>query len=308
MDVGVGLWALRSTATEPANHVTLYRDLQDDARLAEDLGLHSVWLSEHHFWYDGWCPAPLVAAGAVLGATTRLHVGTGVMLLPLHDPTRVAAAGTALERMGPHRTHLGMGLGYRDAEYDGFGISRTRRGRLADAAFDHLAGAWRHQGPEILVGGISEASLRRAADRRLGLFLPTSISRTNLERAIDAVRERNDHARVGILKNAWVTDGTAAAEQAARAVIRSRAREYGGAWWLLGGSLGFAVPDMLEAQMERNTQSAFVGPPDAVAAELRELDGLGIDLVVLHIHGEETRPAHREAMERLAHDVLPNLA
>src|SRR5207249_1889740 len=159
-------------------------DLQDDARLAERLGLHSVWLSEHHFWYDGWCPAPLVAAGAVLGATDRLHVGTGVMLLPLREPAQVAAAGTALERLGPGRTHLGMGLGYRDAEYDGFGISRTVRGRRADAALDHLATAWRDCGPEVLLGGISERALRRAAHRGLGLFLPSSMTRAQVERAI----------------------------------------------------------------------------------------------------------------------------
>ena len=46
----------------------LYQLLQQDASLAEALGFHSLWLAEHHFWYDGWCPAPVAAAAAVLGA------------------------------------------------------------------------------------------------------------------------------------------------------------------------------------------------------------------------------------------------
>ena len=48
MDVGVELWCLRSTAAAPASHPMLYRELVEDARLAEELGLHSLWLAEHH--------------------------------------------------------------------------------------------------------------------------------------------------------------------------------------------------------------------------------------------------------------------
>ena len=52
--------------------------------------------AEHRLWYDGWCPQPLVAAAAVAGATERLRVGTAMLLLPQHDPHRIAAAARDL--------------------------------------------------------------------------------------------------------------------------------------------------------------------------------------------------------------------
>lgn len=310
MDVGVGLWALRSTAAEPANHAALYADLQDDAVLAEELGLHSVWLSEHHFWYDGWCPSLPVAAAAVLGATSRLHVGTGVMLLPLHDPDRLARAGLTLEALAPGRTHFGVGLGYRDVECDGLGVSRRQRGRRAGAALDVLMDAWAAGGPELLVGGIAEPSLRRGAERGLGFFLPSSMTDNQTRRVLERARAAapGPLGRIGLLKNAVITDGSARAADQAQALLCARAREYGGSWWRLGDELGFAAPDLLDEQMARNAETAIIGPPEVVAEALRGFEEAGVDLVVLHVHDEGTRPGHREAMQRIAADVLPVIA
>src|ERR1700733_3287964 len=115
MKVGLGLWTMRSTAAFPASWPTLYEQLRADARLAESLGFHSLWIAEHHFWYDGWTPAPLVA-GAGAPAAATLHVGTGVPLLPLRDPTRVAAQLAFLDRLSGGRFEHGVGIGYRASE------------------------------------------------------------------------------------------------------------------------------------------------------------------------------------------------
>lgn len=313
MDVGVGLWCMRSTAYAPASPATLYRELVDDALLAQELGLHSLWLSEHHGWYDGWCPSLLVAAGAVLGATADLHVGTGVFLLPLHDPARVAAAGHALHDLAPGRTELGIGLGYRDAEFDAIGISRTHRGRRADAALDLLIGEWADGGPRIWVGGISDHALNRAADRGLSLFLPSSMRPDRLREVIERAREATAARgttieRIGVIKDAWITDGTAVRERSARAGIGHHVREYGGAWWLLQGRLGFDVPELLDRQVQRSEDAAWVGPPEAIAADLRGLEELGVDLVVLQVANDFTRGGHRQNMTRIATEVVPALA
>jgi alkanesulfonate monooxygenase SsuD/methylene tetrahydromethanopterin reductase-like flavin-dependent oxidoreductase (luciferase family) len=304
---------MRSTAAAPASLPVLHRELQDDARLAEELGFHSLWLSEHHFWYDGWCPSLLVAGAAVLGATQRLHVGTGVFLLPLHEPERLAAAGLALERLAPGRFELGLGLGYREPELDAFGVSRTQRGRRADRALDLLADAWGDGGPAIWLGGIADKSLRRAAERGLSLFLPSSMRLDQLREVVARARAAAGEAgvalgRVGVLKNAWVTDGGAAEERRMRDAIARGGREYGGSWWMLRGRLGFDVPELLAEQMERAGETALVGTPDAVAAGIRELEEVGVDLVALHVAADFTRPAYRDAMHRIAADVLPQLA
>jgi alkanesulfonate monooxygenase SsuD/methylene tetrahydromethanopterin reductase-like flavin-dependent oxidoreductase (luciferase family) len=288
---------MRTTAAAPASLPVLYRELQADAVLAEELGFHSLWLSEHHFWYDGWCPSLLVAGASVLGATHALHLGTGVLLLPLHDPHRLAAAGLALEEIAPGRCDLGVGLGYREPELDGL---------------DELTGAWADGGPSLWIGGIAERSLSRAATRGLSLFLPSSMRLDQLRDVIERARAAASDAgmpigRIGVRKNAWVTDGSDAAAQRFRDQTAANIREYAGSWWMLKGSLGFDVPDLLDRQMERAAETVVVGPPEHVAESLAELAGIGVDLVVLHVSADYTRPAYREAMHTLAADVLPLL-
>ena len=313
MDVGVGLWCLRSTAAVPASHALLYRELVEDARLAEELGLHSLWLAEHHVWYDGWCPSLLVAGAAVLGATTRLHVGTGAFLLPLHDPLRIAAAGRTLEQLAPGRTELGVGLGYRDDEFAAVGLSRATRGARASEALRILTRAWADGGPRIWIGGIAERSLGRAAEHGLSLLLPSSMRLAQLREVIARAREaaaRHDNRieRVGMVKDAWITDGSAAAERRMRDAIGRFTGEYGGAWWLLKGHRGFDAPELLTRQLERSAETATVGPPEAIASDLRELAEIGIDLVVLKVANDFTRPEHRENMRRIAAELVPALA
>ena len=66
MDMGIGLWCLQSTATNPRSFGQAYQELVEDARMAEDNGIRSLWLSEHHAYYDGYCPALMPAAAAAL--------------------------------------------------------------------------------------------------------------------------------------------------------------------------------------------------------------------------------------------------
>jgi alkanesulfonate monooxygenase SsuD/methylene tetrahydromethanopterin reductase-like flavin-dependent oxidoreductase (luciferase family) len=312
LDVGVGLWSMRATAAAPASLPVLYRELQEDARLAEELGLHSLWLSEHHFWYDGWCPSLLVAGASALGATSTLHVGTGVFLLPLHEPDRLVATGLALEQLAPGRFELGVGIGYREPEIDGLGISRRDRGRRVDHALESFGTSWADGGPRVWIGGIAERSLARAATRGLSLFLPSSMRLSQLSEVIERAREGAAAAgiplgRIGVLKNAWVTDGSPAAARQMNDAITTNTREYAGSWWMLQGQLGFTVPELLDKQMSRAEETAIVGPPEHVAESLRELAGIGVDLVVLHVSADFTRPAYRENMRAIATDVLPLL-
>jgi len=304
---------MRAPERAPAHHAELYAQLVDDARTAERLGFHSLWLSEHHNWYDGWCPALLVAGAAVLAATTTLHVGTGVLLLPLHDPERIARAGSTLERLAPGRTELGVGLGYREPELDALGLSRRRRGARMDRALDVLAQEWAGGGPQIWIGGIAERSLERAARRGLSLFLPSSMRPAQLARVLDGARQAAaghgvELGRVGVLKQAWLTDGSAAEERRARSAIAQDIGEYGGAWWRLGGQRGFAAPELLGAQMRRSASTAAVGPAEAIVEELAAIEALGVDLVVLQLADHDSPAAYRENLQQIAADVVPQLA
>ena len=97
--IGLSLWTMQSTAARPGLWRALYRRLGEDARLAEELGFHAVWLGEHRVWYDGWCPAPLQALAHVAGSTSTIHLGTAMYLVPQHDPVAAARSIATLDHL-----------------------------------------------------------------------------------------------------------------------------------------------------------------------------------------------------------------
>src|SRR4029078_8091827 len=68
----------------------VYADYSSDAVLAEELGFGSTWYGEHHFRECQWTGSPMLVASAVAARTERIRIGTAVVLLPFHDPIRVA--------------------------------------------------------------------------------------------------------------------------------------------------------------------------------------------------------------------------
>src|ERR1700752_2574869 len=88
---GVGLFSLQNTAMLPTHWARQYRDLREYAVRMEELGDDELWFSEHHFFYDRYCPALMPAAASVLSVTSRLRVGTGMLLGPMQEPHRLAA-------------------------------------------------------------------------------------------------------------------------------------------------------------------------------------------------------------------------
>src|SRR5579885_2860912 len=146
MKFGVGYYSLQSPPHNPVSHQQLYSEMLDQIGVAEELGFESAWLTEHHFLSDGYCPSLLVTAAAIAARTRRIRIGTGVLLLPLHNPIRVAEDAAVVDIISGGRLILGLGLGYRQEEFDGFGVSlRDRKGRMDEALrFYRGAGGMSH--------------------------------------------------------------------------------------------------------------------------------------------------------------------
>lgn len=89
---------------------------------AETLGFDSVWPAEHHFTEYGYCASPQISLAAVAARTKRIRLGTGVVVLPFHNPVRVAEDFAFLDLMSDGRVDLGIGRGYQPIEYKGFGL------------------------------------------------------------------------------------------------------------------------------------------------------------------------------------------
>jgi alkanesulfonate monooxygenase SsuD/methylene tetrahydromethanopterin reductase-like flavin-dependent oxidoreductase (luciferase family) len=309
MRVGVGLWTLQSTQSAPANLARSYLDLPAHARRVEQLGFDSLWMAEHRFWYDGWCPQPLVAIAAAGAATTRLRFGTAMLLLPQHDPRRFRTLATTVATALGGRLELGVGLGHRDAEFDGLGLRRDRRGSLMTAALDELLAD--ESCPPVWIGGMAPAALERGAARGTGFVLPQTLYPDEITAhattiAGYAAAAGRAPGPIGMVKDCWVTVPGGADPEQIKGRIRRHYREEAGSWWVLkGDSTGFQRPDLLERQLQRIFDTALIGPVDDVVDQLDQLRSAGVDLVTLRFWFDVTAGDEAWAsMERLAEHAL----
>jgi alkanesulfonate monooxygenase SsuD/methylene tetrahydromethanopterin reductase-like flavin-dependent oxidoreductase (luciferase family) len=217
--VRFGLWYdFRNPASGDTSFTDLYRETLEQIAWAERLGFDSVWLTEHHFTDDGYTPSPLVLAGAIAARTERIQIGTNLMLLPLHDPVRLAEDAATVSLASGGRFSLGVGLGYRELEFDAFHRSLRNRPSLLEEGVEVIRRAWsgrplsfagrRFQAPDVvvtpqpeqplplLVGGMVQPAIERVARVGDG-FLSTQNAHHDLY--LDAHRVRHgdlDAARI----------------------------------------------------------------------------------------------------------------
>jgi len=159
-----------------------YRIGLDMAQWADANGFAECMLSEHHGTDDGYLPSPLVYAAAVAARTRNLRIRISALVLPLHDPLRIAEDAAVLDLVSEGRLDLVVVAGFRATEYAMFDRSLAGRGKVLEAGIDVLRKAWSGElfeyrgrsiritptprqfpGPAILLGGSTVAAARRAA-------------------------------------------------------------------------------------------------------------------------------------------------
>ena len=224
MKFGLGLISLQTHDEVKATHKDLYAQNIDYVKLAESLRFHSAWISEHHFLPDGYNPSSLVVAAALASATEKIRIGTAALLLPLHNPVRIAEDAAVVDNISNGRLDLGVAIGYRKEEYDGFGIPISQRPSRIEEGIEVLKEAW-SEGPfsyqgkryqfenidvtpkpvqqpiPLYMGAFEEPAIRRAG--RLGMPLLIGPGRT-MDMAAYTLDMYNDEARQAGLDPAGV--------------------------------------------------------------------------------------------------------
>jgi probable F420-dependent oxidoreductase len=192
-----GLWYdFRNPAQWRKPYDKLYAATLEQIAWAESLGYDDIWLSEHHFIDDGYSPALLPIAAAVAARTRRARIATGVMLMPFHNPVRLAEDAATVDIISGGRFELGVGVGYKVEEFESFAIPYNERGGRTNEGLEIIRRLWEGETltfkgkhyevnrarlspepiqkprPPIWVGGFTPAAMRRVARYGDGFMAP----------------------------------------------------------------------------------------------------------------------------------------
>ncbi|HEV8297242.1 MAG TPA: LLM class flavin-dependent oxidoreductase [Acidimicrobiales bacterium] len=178
---------------EPKEMSARYKAGLDMAEFADQHGFMAVTHEEHHGADNGWSPSPLVTAGAVFGRTRNVAVSVSALLVPLHDPLRIAEDIAVLDLLSGGRLSVIGGIGYRPQEYAAHGKDWASRGALMDEAVATMLKAWtgepfEYRGTTVrvtpkpvsspmpfMLGGTSKPAVRRAVRFGLPIFFAAPV-------------------------------------------------------------------------------------------------------------------------------------
>ena len=182
----IGLHYSFQVAPGEASQKVIREGLEDIA-WADVNGFSSAMFASHHFMEDCWNPRPIQLATAAAAITKNMRVGTDIIILPLHHPVAVAEEAAMADIISGGRFILGVGLGWKENEYAGFGVPYKQRAKIYQRSVEHIQrllrgetvsdtdGHYRFENAQVRpqpvnpngvtfwMGGLQEAALKRIA-------------------------------------------------------------------------------------------------------------------------------------------------
>jgi alkanesulfonate monooxygenase SsuD/methylene tetrahydromethanopterin reductase-like flavin-dependent oxidoreductase (luciferase family) len=309
----------------------IYQDHLQRIISAELFGFDFVWFGEHHFMPNQWNPSSLMLLAALSQRTSRMRLGTSVLLTPFYNPLRVAEDVAQLDVMSNGRVDLILGTASITGEFETFGIPPSERfGRTweimgflercySEAQFDHAGKYYQFKNVRMTTqpvqtpfplwfGGFGPQMLYRAG--RSGVHLqtggidprgPFGEYLKGLAESGHAVENKNVATSVRFV----VVDSqskVAEARENARVAELARREEYSPRGRDLAFERARQQPWLdSEADSENMVLGVAVGTPDQVLKSLEPRWKAG---VATHL---ETFLGHPAAMELTGREILPTL-
>ncbi|MGR8920161.1 MAG: LLM class flavin-dependent oxidoreductase [Gammaproteobacteria bacterium] len=321
-----------------------YREMLDCLPRAEELGYASSFQVSHHAQKDGLCPSPLLPCAAAATVTKTMRIGTGVLLVPLYAPLKLAEDIAVLDNICGGRFVFGVAPGYVAAEFEAHGIPRDERVGRFEEALDLMTTAWTedtfsfdgryYQVPEtrmtpkplqsphppIWYGVSAKASLRRAARRHAVQIMSPRHGPEELIEHFQPYEE--EAAKIGwtiperpIIRSVFVAESHAEAERIAAPALNYLFTELYGAASAAGDRAlkaadGSLITDKDQVGFENFKNRYIIGDP-AFAIEQLSLyrDAVNPTEVVcwMHLPGIAAADAMR-SVELFAAEVMPHFA
>jgi probable F420-dependent oxidoreductase len=163
-----------------------YREALEEVTRAEALGFDSVWMEEHHSVTNHYWPSPLTVLAGFATRTSRLVLGTDIVVAAFHHPVRLAEDVAMLDVISGGRVVLGIAIGYKPDEFALYGVELEKRGARFEEQLAIMKGLWTRDRvqfagryytlegrlepkpvqkphPPLWIGGWGDITLRRAA-------------------------------------------------------------------------------------------------------------------------------------------------
>ncbi len=319
-----------------------YRDMLDCLPRAEELGYSSAVQVSHHVQRDGLCPSPLVSMAAAAAVTRTMRIATGVLLVPLYAPLRLAEDVAVLDALSNGRFTFGVAPGYVSEEFAAHDIPRPERTRRFWEAIDLMQKAWTEESfgfdgefyrvaegsfvnpkpiqkphPPIWYGLSGPKSLAEAARRHGVLYPSPRHGMAELKEHLAIYRAACAEAgwtptELPLGREVFVAETQAKAEELAGPAVTYLFRELYGAKSAAGerelrDDAGNLVTDKHDVDFANFKGRYIIGTPEFAYNELKRYqDELGVTEFVnwMHLPGLEAGAAMK-SVELFAREVMP---
>ena len=310
-----------------------FKEALEEAVYGEELGFDSVWLEEHHSIRNHYWPSPLMALAGIATRTTRVQLGTDIVVLPFYHPVRAAEDMAMLDVISNGRAIFGAAIGYRPPEFELYDVSLDDRGARYVEMLKIIRALWTQDQVEyagrffkikgcieprpanpipIWLGGWGELSLKRAA--QLGdAWVPGPTA--NLEKLLNAQKQYRtflsgagkDPAEVPnpLTREAVIAETREQAIALAEKYVMVNYRdEYGGGWKhpLIGSQ------DQTAIALDSLSQDRFIigNPDDCISHIKRFVETFGVDHLICRLYFAGMPHDHiMTELKLLAKEVFP---
>lgn len=317
----------------PTEGGTFFNEALAEAVYGEELGFDSVWLEEHHSIRNHYWPSPLMALAGIATRTTRILLGTDIVVLPFYHPVRVAEDTAMLDVISGGRAIFGAAIGYRPPEFELYDISVDDRGARYVEMLKIMRALWTQDDVDykgrffkikgciepkptrpipIWLGGWGDLSLKRAA--QLGdAWVPGPTA--NLEKLLNAQKQYRaflsdvgkdpESAPNPLTREVVIAETRERAwELAEKYVMVNYRDEYGGGWKhpLIGSQ------DQTPVALESLSRDRFiVGHPDDCISQIKRfVETFGVDHLICRLYFAGMPHEHiMNELKLLAQEVFP---
>jgi len=309
-----------------------YRDFIDYVLAAEKIGFEGIFLVEHHFTGQGQLSSSLNLLSYLAAKTTRIRLGTGVVVLPWHNPVLLAEQIATLDVLSGGRVDLGIGRGYRREEFDAFCIPITEaqerfeecfnlmlKSWASDERFSHHSKRWNYENivvepapiqrphPPIWLAGGSPQGIAYIASKNYNLMLDQLAT-------VQQVRERVGAYLDGLEKIGKPRDATRCAIARSLTIVKTEAERQKAldrrkdTFKRIGAIAAHGTPGATQTPVSQadpdlaGDDSALMGSPQEIVDRIGALAEAGAGYILLTM--ASIAP---ESVQQFAEEILPHV-